>query len=282
MEALRATGVWIHEWDGAYPACYARGSYLPTVEQLKALRIDLIHLNWDPQAINHFLPEHFAEARAAGIPLSVFLHDVPPNSSCPVQGVADVVFAHEPGEGITVIDHAVPDYRSNFQPADSGAVWIGTAGIRDDPGVKLVDAVCRAHGWWHSKAGDDGWLTTEQEIDRLAACTVNVAWYACSGRGKSMGAMFMVAAQRPLLLSGSSMFSALWDYEREIAIDRQTHTLLHKLTPEYKGALDPALTTLIEMVREGQAPIPRRAARALAWSNLAPRIHTHWQEVLRG
>src|SRR4051812_16343580 len=60
MNALRATGVEIIEWDGTYSTIYGRGSYLPSRAELEALGVNLIHLNWDPQAINHYIPEHFA------------------------------------------------------------------------------------------------------------------------------------------------------------------------------------------------------------------------------
>ncbi len=276
MQALRAAGVEVVEWDGTYSTIYHRGSYLPP----DAEAYDLIHLNWDPAATNHFLPEHFP----AEVPLSVFLHDVPPHSTCPVAGRADLLLAHEPGEGIVVIDHAVPDYQPPlWSPKPSHRVVIGTAGIRNDPGVELVDQVCRAHGWHHSRAGESGWLTTEQEIDRLARCTVNVAWYATSGRGKSMGAMFMVAAQRPLILSGSSMFSALWPYADQMYTATQTHRRAGHpqwtLTPRYQTDLKALLAVVLHAVEEGHPIIPVDAARQLAWSRLAPRIATLWRGV---
>jgi hypothetical protein len=273
MDALRAAGVDVTEWDGCYQSIQDRsGRYLPE-ERIHLGCYDLLHLNWDPQAINHYLPEHFAPYP---VPLSVFLHDVPPNSTCPVQGVAQLVMAHEPGEGVVQIDHAVPTYRSELQP--SGVFTVGTAGIRDDPGVELVQQVCDRNGWQHSRSGEFGWLTTEEEIARLAQCHVNVCWYQTSGRGKSMAAMFMVAAGRPMVLSGSSMFSALWPYAEEFVWGR-THKVMEPgletgyENPEY-------LASAIRTAQTWRAPT--LSAELLSWTRCAEQIKGLWAEMLVG
>jgi hypothetical protein len=276
MNALRAAGVDVVEWDGTYQSIMARGGeYLPP----DAHTYDLIHLNWDPQAINHYLPEHFAPT---GVPLSVFLHDVPPNSTCPVVPVADLLLAHEPGEGIVVMDHAVPEYRSDMPLYKDFSV--GTSGIRNDPGVELVEQVCRRNGWYHSKSGEFGWLDTDCEIDRLARCHVNVCWYATSGRGKSMAAMLMVAAQRPLVLSNSTMFSALtqhpdYDVVREITLGYSTHDSNNQPTKAYAN-LD-YLADCIALAHQGGV-VPTAAATELRWSRCAEQIKALWEEHARG
>jgi hypothetical protein len=282
MDALRTAGVEIDEWDGTYPSIMARGGeYLPeTVDEY-----DLVHLNWDPQAINHYIPEHFASVFDRQLPpLSIFLHDVPPNSTCPVAPCADLLLAHEPGEGIVVIDHAVPDYRpTNTVPYETFTV--GTSGIRNDPGVELVQQVCDRNGWWHSRSGEGrGWRTTEGEIARLAQCHVNVCWYATSGRGKSMAAMLMVAAQRPLVLSNSTMFSALtqhpdYDVVREITLGYSTHDSNNQPTKAYAN-LD-YLADCIALAHQGGV-VPTAAATELRWSRCAEQIKALWEEHARG
>lgn len=272
MDALRRAGVEITEWDGTYQSILARGgAYLP----VRLDRFDLIHFNWDPQAINHYLPEHFP----AEIPLSVFLHDVPPNSTCPVAGRANLLMAHEPGEGITVIDHAVPTYRSLVGVAP-GVIRVGTSGIRDDPGVALVEAVCKQEGWVHSRAGSKGrWLTTAEEIDRLAANTVNVCWYQTSGRGKSMAAMFMVAAERPVVLSGSTMFSNLWPYATELLLWAHTHDDQHQPTADYQ---DLAILRDLITCAAGAPVNPWKAGVGLSWARRAGEIKGLWEGVVGG
>lgn len=275
MAHLRQAGVEIDEWDGTYQSIQARRTddwdgYLPRYLD----HYDLLHLNWDPQAINHYVPPHFGTAVP---PLSVFLHDVPPNSTCPVAGIADLLLAHEPGEGIVRIDHAVPTYRSSvpiLAARPSSQLIVGTSGIRDDPGVALVEQVCQRNGWIHNR--NKRWLTTEEEIDRLAKSDVNVCWYATSGRGKSLAAMLMVAAQRPLVLSGSTMFSALRGYW---PTQTRTHDALHQPTAWYHD-LDHLTGVIQGAAHRGSRPT--YAADALSWTRCAQQIKALWEGVVRG
>lgn len=261
MEALRGAGVEIDEWDGTYEHARRYG-YLPTGVEAW----DLVHLNWDPQTINHYLPEHFAGAP----PLSVFLHDVPPNSTCPVAGVAKLVMAHEPGEGISVIDHAVPDYRGMlYLPAPGGLPVIGLTGIRRDAGVEQARELCKRRGWVFSEPpwwNGGPWLSTKEEIARLSACDVNVNWYHATGRGKSMSAMMGVAARRPLVLSPSTMFSALWGYRDEITFGGDLSDA------ELEDCIDEALSCI---------RIPKNARVEQSWAVRAEQIKALWEGALR-
>lgn len=263
VRALRTAGVSVDTYDGTYSSVAASG-YLPPL----AATYDIIHLNWDPQAINHYLPEHFAGLEDR---LSLFLHDVPPNSTCPVQGVARWVFAHEPGEGIKVITHAVPDYSVPPCPLPERVV-IGISGIRADRGMGQVQEVCHDLGWDVSKPGwwDGGaWLSTEEEILRLSRTTANACWYHTTGRGKSMAAMFGVAAGRPLVLSGSSMFSALAEYGFAEGIYRTPTAALDDFL--LRGFLLQAVLA----AQQGQKISPR-IAEDLSWSRVIQPIVEAW------
>lgn len=267
---LRAAGVDVVEWDGAWPAVYHRGHrYLP--EDLSGF--DIIHVNWGPANMGHYLPDHFP----VGKPLSLFLHDVPPNSSTTLVEHANLVMAFEPAEiaDLEVIDHAVPTYYPEIVVRDAQRIVIGVTGLRDDPGMKMVAEVCRERGW-HLNAPGIHWLSTEEEIDRLARSTVNVCWYQTSGRGKSMAAMFCCAARRPLLLSGSSMFSALWPYQDEISISHDSSY------EELRFSLDLIINAdILDLISNSAilGPIPNRVCTELSWSRCAAKIKRLWEEI---
>lgn len=270
--ALEAAGHQVDRWDGGYEACYRRG-YLPA--DLSAY--DLLHLNWDPQTINHYLPQHFA----GGPPLSLMLHDVPPNSTCPVFDVARWRFAFEPTEGLdAILPEAIPDERP-IAPSVSERVVIGVTGIRSDPGMALVQEVCQAEGWdcntpvWWVDGAD--WLPRAAEITRLAASTINVCWYHTSGRGKSMAAMYCLAAGRPLILSGSSMFSALWPYAREIYIDHQTHGRLGVTASYTADRLRAQIHAVLTDLRTGVARRPQQVLIDLAWAQVVQSVVRAWE-----
>jgi hypothetical protein len=256
-DALRGIGVEIDRWDGTYSTIYARGKYVPD----NIGDYDLVHLNHDPQAINHYLPKHFSGVKK----LSLFLHDVPPNSTCPVFGIANLVMAMEPGEGIHVIDHAVPDM-GELPILTIGRLrpYIGVCGIRNDAGRIDVEKLCERRGWGFN-GPSASWLTTEQEITRLAQSDVNVCWYHVTGRGKSMGAMFCVAARRPLVLSTSTMFSNLWPYEYEIMWG----------VPDSAESLEPAVEEALK-----RQMIPERARRELSWTIRAKEIKALWEAMV--
>lgn len=281
-DALEEAGVEVVRWDGAYPALYARQQlglgYLP----YEAEYFDLIHLNWGPANMGHFLPEHFP----AGVPLSLFLHDVPPNSTCSLWDRAALRMAYERAPGVVVVPHAIPAWtplpQEVLQPPHYSGRMLGVTGIRDDPGFALVRGVAFENGWavleppWWSGGP---WLSVEEEIGRLSTCQLNVCWYHTSGRGKSMAASFCLASRRPLLLSGSSMFSHLWPYEDEIHIVRHTHEGSGGgVSRSYAGSLGPILETLLS----GQAVKrePKRVLEEMSWRRRALEIKALWEGML--
>lgn len=274
VKALERAGDVVTVWDGTYTTVTQFGYLPPDLD-----RFDLIHLNWDPQAINHYLPEHFA----GGPPLSLFLHDVPPNSTCPVYDVARWTFAHEPCKGTIVIPHAVPPTPRALPPVREG-ISIGVTGIRSDPGMAKVQALCEQRGWrvnlpaWHTDGGS--WLSTDDEIRRLARNTLNVCWYQTTGRGKSMAAMFCCAARRPLVLSGSSMFSALWPYEEEIYFP-QFFCLPDYHEREWETELEGLIAGVLHDLDLAEAQIPDRVCDELAWDRVITAVRGRWELGLR-
>lgn len=261
IAAIRRAGHTVDVWDGTYSAVVAHG-YLPHA----SWRYDLLHLNWDPQAINHYLPEHF---RPGLPPLSLFLHDVPPNSTCPVFDVARWRFGFEPGDGIQVVPEGIPPSPAGLSagPAAADRPIIGVTGIRNDPGMAMVADACQRHGWaFNAPSWWTGgpWLSTDDEIRRLSRSSVNVCWYQTTGRGKSMAACFCLAARRPLVLSPSTMFSALWPYADEIFIGSRFD---------------------VEVLEEGirsalRLPVvAKRAIQELAWDRVIEPVLAAWGQA---
>jgi hypothetical protein len=261
VAACRRAGVSVTTFDGSYTHIKTIDNYLPT----DALDYDVVHLNWDPQTINHYLPQHLAPIADR---FSLFLHDVPPNSTCPVIDLARWVWSYEPLDGSVVLPHGIPPTPDALPPPDPPVV-IGLTGIRRDPGIGQVQELCAARGWtvnqpaWWTDEGQP-WLSTDDEIRRLARSTVNVCWYHTSGRGKSMAAMFCLAAQRPLVLSPSTMFSALHPYGEEIVIGATT---------DIQG-----LEACVQQALTQPYAIPR-VQQDLAWDAIIHPVLTAWQET---
>lgn len=264
VEALRKKGVSIDLWDGWYPAAKENG-YLPD----NAREYDIIHVNWGPANMGHYLPQHFPP----GPKVSLFLHDVPPDSTTTLWHIADLRMAFVDGPGLVQLHHAVPEYVPKSQPPE-GIIRVGVTGIRGDPGPQLVEKVCLERGWeisaplWWSGGA---FLSTEEEIERLASCHINVCWYQTSGRGKSMAAMFCCAARRPLVVSGSSMFSNLWKYPDEVFVDYRTHDDSGTIPQYYDNDLYFYLWNPTTYKK------PSAICHDLGWSKLADKIKTLWE-----
>jgi hypothetical protein len=267
---LRKLGVEITLWNGGHPAS------LPE----DAASYDLIHVNWGPAQMGHWGEGMIPE----GVPLSIFLHDVPPNSTCLLAPRAQLLMSYEPMEGSVVLDHAVPSYVPSAKPSEE--ITVGVTGIRGDGGHEIVRDTCARLGWgysapaWWEERGNASveqgrWLSTEEEIERLARSTINVCWYHTSGRGKSMGAMFCLAARRPLILSQSTMFSHLHPYKDEIMIVEDSHY-------DLAGKLEPALEMMLEKMGMGfYGGYGDRAREELSWGRLAEKIKELWEGVAR-
>ena len=275
VNALNRAGDAVTVWDGTYSAVKQFG-YLPHEMPTQFKEFDLVHLNWDPQAINHYLPEHFA----GGPPLSLFLHDVPPNSTCPVYGVAAWRFGFEPYGDVDVIDEPIPPTPTGLDPVPNRVV-IGVSGIRNDAGAVVVQQLCKERGWECSIPSwqrGSPWLSTNDEIRRLARCTVNVCWYATSGRGKSMAAAFCCAARRPLICSGSTMFSALWPYEDEIYFPARFGFPEHH-ADDWATQLPILVDEVLRDLKRGEELIPNRVCYELSWDQIIQRVRMRWRGV---
>lgn len=262
----------VHKWDGHYPELYRRREagepcYLPDDVE----RYDVIHVNWHPIAFNTYGPDHFPHPipfiRADGTGhmwrkpiLSVYLNDIPPWSGCPFHDRADVRFAAEESPGCIVLPYPVADW-IDLPPVDPG-FHVGCSTVRGD-GVWKVQEICEARGWdFRVPDRSKGWLSYEEEVQRIARNTVNVLWYF-EGRGKSGGLSQAVSARRPIICSHSQMFSHFHPYPHDIW---------------FAADLENALLTLHDAWQEGETlPTPHRAAEERSWSRAVEQMIAAWE-----
>lgn len=288
----RHPGLQVAKWDGHYPELYRRreaqeATYLPA----DAHTYDVIHVNWHPIAFNTYGPGHFpAPAIYAEVPtpgpfrvgapitlptftplrvtlrkpiLSVYLNDIPPWSGCPFHDQADVRFAAEPSEGCIELPYPCADW-IQLPQADQG-FSVGCSTVRGD-GVKVVEKVCAKEGWdFRTPDHSKGWRTYEEEVQRIARNTVNVLWYF-EGRGKSGGLSQAISARRPVICSGSPMFSHFWDYRGDIY---------------FSDDLEEALQEVYEDWENNTLTRPTRAAEARSWTRATQRMVEAWEEARR-
>lgn len=261
---LEKIGVDITRWDGYWPSVYARGhQYLPD----DANAYNLIHVSWGPANMGHYLPQRFP----SNVPLSIFLADV--QSTTLLHARADLVFAVEPAWRAIPWNHPIPPYEGPFvdRVGLPEEIVIGVSGIRDDKGHKEVIDLAAKRGWTVNAPlhwSRDAWLSTEEEILRLTQSTLNVCWYHSTGRGTSMASTFCLAARRPLLVSGSTMFDFLRPWEGEI----------------YWPGTPPA--SLEECIERVLADIGARRERwadkvldELGWARQARRVKEMWEAL---
>jgi hypothetical protein len=266
--ALRAEGAEVVDWDGYYPTIYAKEqqqapSYLPA----DVSTYDVVHLNWQPGTLNHYYPALFPPAQLPRrtVPIySVFLHDLPPWSSCLFEGQMHVKFTLEPYDAGTVeIPPPAPDYVPSSPVAPT--VTIGRTNIRDAGRSELTE-ICARQGWILNDSDPDHWLPEAEEVERLARSWVNVVWYA-EHRSRGSAAMVAAAARRPLLLSESERFAHLRPYANELYI-----------TPVWN--LEGRLLAIVSAVESGVAKVPMEIPIVFGWRRAARRMIAAWEVAL--
>ena len=247
---LRELGHDVTEWDGNYPVIYDRiqkqePSYFPA----DWASYDVIHLNWHPTITNHYVSKVFPPHPL----ISIFLHDIPPHTTCTAIDQADVIFSLEPTVDYpqaVIIPPAMIDYVP-MSPV-SPTPLVGRTSVGDINRVWMED-ICQRHGWELSNSGfqTGAWTPIEDELERLARCWVNVVWYE-EQRSRSSAAITAAFARRPLLLSNNTRFDNLRPYSDEL----------------YFGdfpTLEACLVDVMRDVAEGVAKVPRRLPEAFGW-----------------
>ncbi len=200
----------LEHWVADYP------TYLPP----NADQYDIIHMNWHPATINHIQPDFIPEDSF----LSVMFHEPPRRfrdakgkypAPPPIWTRTDLKLmasTKDTFDGAVEFLMPVPEPTERLPEASLGSVIVGHSGIRGDGLDRLIE-ICVRNGWILSHSGQGGeWLSVDQEIQRLARCTVNIAHYHSAYSGQGFGAMFAIAAERPVILNHSRMTETLWKY----------------------------------------------------------------------
>lgn len=255
VEALRAIGVQLTEWDGHYPAVYARGHelYPPNLADY-----DVVHFNWHPVTLNHY-------QATPPQPYTVFLHDLPPWSSCCLAPGARHLWASEPSDEAEELPYpAIPDAELD---TPASVTTLGWSGVRGD-GRGQIEALCREKGWVANCS--ETFLPTRAEIKRLSRSTLNVLWYSASGRGQSLALMTCAAARRPLLINDSTMFRSAHPYLQEIY-----RAGLSPAVP-YFG---PAIQAVLDDIVHRRARVPDRFLQEFSWTAAAHRMAARWRAL---
>lgn len=259
LTALRRhPGVEVTAWDGNYPKLYARREAgEPTYLPADAASYDVIHVNWHPIAFNTYTEAHFP----GGPLLSVYLHDTPQWTACPFHQRADVRFTSEPWPDCHELPYPCADWID--LPRASRDFIVGCPTLRGD-GLKEVAAICHANHW-SLRTRPLEWLPFDQDVQQLARNTVNVLWYH-EKRGKSGGLSQAISARRPVICSGSEMFSHFWDYRHEIY---------------FSDDLEDALQLVYHEWEAGCLTRPLWAADARSWTRATEQMVAAWEGARR-
>lgn len=240
-EAFRRAGYDVTDWDAEYSVIYDKiqkgePSYMPG----NVADYDVVHFNWHPITTNHYITDHFHEARF----VSVYLNDTPDHSSCPFFDRADVKVTAEPYAGCVEIPYPIADWVTDFPPP-TPHFSLGVATVRGD-GVEKVRQIAKTHGWEVIEPDHSIWLPFEDAVRHQARATVNVQWYH-EGRGKSGGASQALASLRPVLMNDSPMFSHYHDYKDEIYFRTDLPAALGAIEMDWQQGL---LTVPDRVIRE--------------------------------
>lgn len=282
-QAMKGLGVDITDWSALYP------KYLPPdVEEY-----DLVHFNFHPHTINHIQAQHLPKRPR----LSGLFHEARPDwlrdenrAFLPSLWYAiEMKMASEDVEGCRTFYTPVPDvnpeeWRFRFWDAEGGVtnppIMIGNSSIRRD-GMDWVEQAVIDHNrdapanhHWaisYSPSSEDGWLSDQEEVDRLGLCDVLIAHYHSGYLGQSAGAATMLAARRPLIINSGPMVRTLWKYAEG------PNPQLYKIEDA-----EEAINTVLEDLRHGRARYPLRLAEERSWTNQAKLMLSWWEELCQG
>lgn len=231
---------------------------------------DLLLFNWHP-----FVAPADLQGWRTLTPQVVYLHDIPPWSTCSLVPNATAVFSSEPWEGATCVPYPVYDGPRVFATVIKSVVHetlrhttrpvIGYTGIRGD-GLGILEQLCMRRGW--TLNAPDRWRDTPDEIARLAASTVIVLWYHASGRGQSLSLATACATGRPVLVNQSQMFRSTLAQVPGIYVAGSP-----RLAPP---DLAPALDNLLDEVYKHRAMIPTPNTGAAYWADAIRTMEATW------
>lgn len=259
--ALLHAGHEVGVFDGTYSQVYDRhqrgvDGFLPE----DAASYDVIHVIWHPATLNHYSGAKWP----AGPVLSVW--NGCPAAWCPFTDAMDIrwgVLGREPEHH--QIFYPIPDWSEPLPHLETGVFTVGYSGVRGD-GLDALRQVCEKHGWFPNFSEKGKWFSIEDEINRLAASTVNVGWYGAEHDDRSGSAMMCLASHRPFLCNRVPMFEHVLPY-----VDR---------SEIYTGEdLEESLQTVRRDWLNRSLEYPNQILKDYSWSTACRILEAGWQEV---
>lgn len=259
--ALQVAGHDVRRFDGTYSKVYERhqqgiDGFLPP----EADQADVIHVIWHPATLNHYSGATWP----AGPVLSVW--NGCPAAWCPFTDAMDIrwgVLGREPEHH--QIFYPIPDWTAPLPYLETAYFTVGYSGVRGD-GLAALKAVCAKNGWLTNFSERGKWFSIEDEINRLAASTVNVGWYGAEHDDRSGSAMMCLASHRPFLCNGVAMFTHVLPYVDKGEI--------------YTGEdLEESLQTVRRDWVSSRLRYPDSVLQDYSWSRACSILEAGWQEV---
>lgn len=259
--ALDEAGHTVAMFDGTYSQVYARhqrgvDGFLPPT----AADFDVIHVIWHPATLNHYSGAKWP----AGPVLSVW--NGCPAAWCPFTDAMDIrwgVLGREPEHH--QIFYPIPDWSEPLRYLETLWFTVGYSGVRGD-GLEALKAVCEKNDWAMNFSKKGKWYSIEDEINRLAASTVNVGWYGAEHDDRSGSAMMCLASHRPFLCNFVPMFAHVIPYAEQQEI--------------YCGVdLEESLQAVRTDWVNGRLRYPKQILQDYSWSRACHILEAGWQEV---
>lgn len=256
--ALRGAGHEVTKWYADYP------TYLPELPD-GTKQFDVIQVNFHPGTLGHIQQQNIPR----GPLLSVHWHEWsdrwgtadPAPSLWMENGVHTCSDPEVSGAEFWPLP--VPEVRPSTGPDLDGPVRIGWTGLRGD-GLDWIRPICAKRGW--ELDTPKGWLPIEAEVDRLAACHLNVVHSHSAFSGMSSAAMVAIAARRPLLINSGKMLKAV----DALAGDQLYHD------DDFEKGVDRVLNHL----KHGIEVRPLRFAEEFSWSKRIGTLTALWERAL--
>lgn len=259
-QALREQGIKVDVWEAGYPR------YLPET----AGEYDVVHINFHPGTLGHIQEQHLPIEEPV---LSLWSHEWSPewllkDKAPSLIWAVDVAQCSDP-EATWPVKYwplPIPDYKPVPVSMIGRPVRIGYTGLRGD-GLDWIASICKEQGWLLDKP--KGWLSLEQEIDRLSRCHFNVVHSHSAYSGSSSSATLAVAARRPVLVNSGRMLKGIRD------LDANCGKELY-INDDFKTGVDIILAEL----SEGSARRPIRLATEHSFAMETEKLVRAWEGLL--
>lgn len=287
VAAFRKLGHEVFEW------------HCPAEPNFEHLDYDVTFVNWHAGTISS-LDARILKNHSRARLVSAYLHESSPawnepQHRPPLLDQVDVAFVDHPSVlSATHRDHDVIYFRTpvwDVAPQRNSQKWalpvsFGVTGIRGEGVDALVDLL-RYHpdfvGTVISRSWPSGWKSAQDEVDRLASCWINVAWYGAGfgGQASAMGAL--IAAGQPILINSNRMLETWREFAEQETFAKGVEYTGPPIRPQLylSDDLEAGLLEILADIRDGKARRPTWLREAFSWPKQAKRLVEAWERRLR-